>query len=142
MSAMAIANYAFGVNYPLAELSPESLFAFAMYNLYHDVMFPKQNAAHAVTALHQMLPEVFAGSKLATMAMAQPKAKPVKKKAPAKRAKPKVKKTAANKSKPKSDKKSKKPTPTAKKTVKKVTTKKPVRKSIKTTKKKVVAKKK
>ncbi|HAV76186.1 MAG TPA: hypothetical protein DCX53_02420, partial [Anaerolineae bacterium] len=58
MSAMAIANYAFGVNYPLAELSPESLFAFTMYNVYHNVMFPKQHAAHAITSLHQTLPQV------------------------------------------------------------------------------------
>lgn len=58
MSAMAIANYAFGVKYPLAELSAESVFAFLMYNMYHDIMFPKQHAAHSVTALHQMLPEM------------------------------------------------------------------------------------
>ena len=108
MSAMAIANYAFGVEYPLAELSTESLFAFAMYNIYHDVMFPKQNAAHAVAALHQMLPKMMA---IRQPAKVQVKAKPAKKTKP----------------KPKSAKITKKPV--AKKPAKKMAVKKSPKKA-------------
>jgi len=57
ISAMAIADYAFGVNYPLAELSGDSLFAFLMYTIYHNVMFPKQNTAHAAASIYQLLPD-------------------------------------------------------------------------------------
>ena len=57
ISAMAIADYAFGVNYPLARFSGDSLFAFAMYNIYHNVMFPKQSPSHAIASLYQTLPE-------------------------------------------------------------------------------------
>lgn len=57
ISAMTIADYAFGVNYPLAKFSAESLFAFGMYTLYHNVMFPKQSTSHAVASLYQVLPE-------------------------------------------------------------------------------------
>jgi hypothetical protein len=55
-SAMAMANYAFGVEYPLAALNGDSLFAFFMYNVYHNVMFPKQNAGHAIASMYQTLP--------------------------------------------------------------------------------------
>ena len=55
-SAMALANYAFGVEYPLGKLSAESLFAYFMYTVYHNVMFPKQNAGHAMVSMYQMLP--------------------------------------------------------------------------------------
>ena len=59
VSALAIANYAFGVNYPLFELSDPAFSAFAleMYGIYHNVMFPKQNASHAIASLYQVLPE-------------------------------------------------------------------------------------
>ncbi|MBI2757882.1 MAG: FAD-dependent oxidoreductase [Chloroflexi bacterium] len=52
-SALAIANYAFGVEYPLAGINP---FPFTMYYIYHNVMFPKQNAAHAIASIYHMLP--------------------------------------------------------------------------------------
>lgn len=57
ISALAIANYAFGVEYPFTQLSARSLFAFTMYTIYHDVMFPKENTSHAIASLRQMLPE-------------------------------------------------------------------------------------
>jgi hypothetical protein len=55
-SALAIANYAFGVEYPLIELNGDSLFAYFMYTVYHDVMFPKLNAGHALVSMFNMLP--------------------------------------------------------------------------------------
>ena len=95
ISAMAIANYAFGVDYPLIELSPESFFAFTMYNIYHDVMFPKQNASHAIAAMYQSLPQraVFTKSAAALMASPQVKTAPT----PAKRTTNTKKKAVAKK---------------------------------------------
>ena len=119
MSAMSIANYAFGVNYPLAELSAESVFAFLMYNVYHDVMFPKQHAAHAITSLHQMLPEMIKMEK----AQVKSSAKSTMKSASVKQVQLKKVKTKPAKAK-------------KVKAVKKSTTKKPVKKaSVKTTRK-------
>jgi len=149
MSAMAIADYAFGVNYPLAELSPESFFAFAMYNIYYNIMFPKQNASHAITALHQMLPEKdqlsipkMAAAQKARSAIGMPvkKKKVSTKKTVAKKANPKATKpkAVATKKKKAQPKKAK---PVAKKTVKKAVAKKLIRKPVKIVKKKVISKK-
>ncbi|MEW6083337.1 MAG: hypothetical protein AB1607_01960 [Chloroflexota bacterium] len=74
MSALAIANYAFGVNYPLDDKSlPETLFAFTMYNMYHNIMFPKLNGSHALTSLFKALPAL-------TRVAAAKKRKPAKRK--------------------------------------------------------------
>jgi hypothetical protein len=101
-SALVIANYAFNVEYPLISLNP---FPFTMYYIYHDVMFPKQNAAHAMASLYHMLPvkqEAMATSprtaraqqKVAVAAKKTVK-KAVSKKVATKKAKPKPVKTKA-----------------------------------------------
>ncbi|WKZ49408.1 MAG: NAD(P)-binding protein [Anaerolineales bacterium] len=126
MSALAVANYAFGVNYPLTDKSIlESLFAYEMYSIYHNVMFPKQsgetsNAAQAVKSLLVKLPALirkWTSSSAASIKSAVLVSAPAKKKSPAK------KKAAGKKSK-------------KAKAVKK-STKKPIRKPAK----KVVSKK-
>lgn len=128
ISAMAIANYAFGVQYPLLDPSDPlfSLYAWKMYDLYHNVMFPKQGISHAIASLHQTLP--------ATMGAFPVKTRSKVKKA-VKRGKS-AKKTAAKRTKPGSRTriakvmKSKKSPPKVRKSVKK-TVKKPVRKQTK-----------
>jgi len=44
-SALALAEYAFGVNYPFP-----SFLGYAMYYIYREVMFPTPNASHSITA--------------------------------------------------------------------------------------------
>jgi len=111
MSALAIANYAFGVNYPLYDNSlPETLFAFTMYNMYHNIMFPKLNGSQALASLFNTMPEL---TRTATASLV------------IKRAGPKRKTTAKKKSparKGKSVRKSK--------TVKRKTVKRKVKKSV------------
>ena len=137
MSALAIANYAFGVNYPLTDKSlPETLFAFEMYSIYQKVMFPKQsggttNAAQEVRSLLTKLPSLIKQwtSLASTTKAASLVSMPAKKKTAAKKKKvvKKAKKVAVKKRKPVKRK--------AKKVVRKTTAKK------KTVAKKVVLKK-
>ena len=121
MSALAIANYAFGVNYPLYDNSlPETLFAFTMYNMYHNIMFPKLNGSQALTSLFKTMPALTrAGSASLVGARAKTKgATTAKKKSPARKAKT-TKKSTSKKRKP--DKRKVKKT-VRKSTVKKKTT--------------------
>jgi len=149
-SALAIANYAFGVEYPLAEFEAESLFAYFMYTVYHNVMFPKQNAGHAIASLYQMLPEKKQVGVTASppTARTQVKRATVSKKTSTATRKKTVTKKAASASRPKKTKRaatkktvrkpaSRKSASTTKKTAKKTTLRKPA----KATRKKVVAKK-
>ncbi|HNS61358.1 MAG TPA: hypothetical protein PKK96_10185, partial [Anaerolineales bacterium] len=107
MSALAIANYAFGVNYPLTDKSlPETLFAFEMYSIYQKVMFPKQsggttNAAQEVRSLLTKLPSLIKQwtSSASTTKAASLVSMPAKKKAVAKKKKV-AKKVAVKKRKP------------------------------------------
>lgn len=139
-SAMAIANYAFGVDYPLIELSGESLFAYFMYTVYHNEMFPKQNAGHAIASLYQTLPEkdglartaaaLTTRAQIEAATMRPKRAGTNRKKAVAKKANPKSKKTPAG-TKSKKGNATKKPK----------TVKKSARKSARATQKKAAAKK-
>jgi len=109
ISALAIANYAFGVNYPLDDNSlPETLFAFTMFNMYHNIMFPKLNGSHALTSLFKTLPALNRGTSTSLartreavkVSASAKKKSPVKRKAAAKKAKKtKAKKVVAKKSK-------------------------------------------
>ncbi|HEY9152120.1 MAG TPA: hypothetical protein VIN60_04485, partial [Anaerolineales bacterium] len=108
VSAMAIANYAFGVDYPLINLSLESLFAFSMYSLYADIMFPNMTPHQKFASLYQTLPDAVAKPKAVSLVSARMPAKAatrsakrstVKKKAVAKKAKPQATKTKAVKAK-------------------------------------------
>jgi hypothetical protein len=60
-----------GIDYPLIALSGESLFAYFMYTVYHNVMFPKQNAGHAIASLYQTLPEKDGLTRMASALMTQ-----------------------------------------------------------------------
>ena len=85
-SALALANYAFGVEYPLAKFSGESLFAYFMYTVYHNVMFPKQNAGHAIASMFHTLPSkekmtIASTSRMALVAKKKPAVKKAKPKA-------------------------------------------------------------
>ncbi len=51
-AAMVIADYAFGVSYPLASLNPLAWF---MYLTYHNVMFPRHNAAGHLPMMYSLL---------------------------------------------------------------------------------------
>ncbi len=100
MSALAIANYAFGVKYPLYDNSlAETLFAFTMYNMYHNIMFPKQNGSHAMTSLFKTLPAAMrvASASLFRSQKTGKGATPAKTKATARKAKPAKRKSAAKK---------------------------------------------
>ena len=124
ISAMAMANYAFGVEYPLAALTGDSLFAFFLYNVYNSIMFPSPSATNAVNAAHKQLPrhglfdalKSFASQLIASAAETRgavrmaavaskpssvrtKKAKPAKRKSTAKKTKP-AKKRTAKKAKP------------------------------------------
>jgi hypothetical protein len=130
-SAMAIANYAFGVEYPLIELSPESLFAYTMYTIYHNVMFPKQNTGHAIAALYQTLPEKQQSAIMPAAMIAAPQMEMVarpKKRSTAARKKIAVKKASARPRKIKM-------TTAKKKTAVKPSSRKPARSTKKTTRK-------
>ena len=125
MSALAIANYAFGVNYPLYDNSlPETLFAFTMYNMYHNIMFPKLNGSQALTSLFKTMPAL---TRTATASLVSA------------RAKTKGAGTAKKKSSARKTKTAKKP-----KTIKRKSAKRTVKKSTRksTTKKKTTVKKK
>ena len=125
MSALAIANYAFGVNYPLYDNSlPETLFAFTMYNMYHNIMFPKLNGSRALTSLFKTMPEL---TRTATPSLIGT------------RARAKGAGTAKKKSPARKTKTTKKP-----KTIKRKSAKRTVKKSTRksTTKKKTTVKKK
>ncbi len=105
-AAMAVAEYAFGVAYPLPSLNP---LAWVMYDMYHNVMFPKQNAsaniAHMLMSAPRFAsaPTAGASAKPAAKKSATAKKKKVK---PAKKAKPAKKKAVAKKAKPAKAKKS------------------------------------
>lgn len=151
MSALAIANYAFGVEYPFHNASFfENMFAFTMFNIFHrDVMFPKAGEADAnkasreVAALITDLESFFKRSSSTTSPAraAVMVSVPAKKKASAKKVKKakakkaiakKVKKAKAKKSVVKKTKALKKPAVKKAKPARKKSTKKrskPVRKS-------------
>lgn len=133
-SAMAMANYAFGVEYPLAALNGDSLFAFFMYNVYHNVMFPKQNAGHAIASMYQTLP---AKERLELAVPVKTRAVGAPKKVSAVKKKKAGVKKAKTKQKPVVKKKIQSKKPVAKKRAAK-TTRKPAR----VVKKKAPAKKK
>jgi hypothetical protein len=85
-AAMIIAEYAFGIPYPLPSLNPLAWF---MYEMYHNVMFPKPNASSSIARMLITRPA----------SLAVKKAKSAKKKVVSKKAKPAVKKIKATKKK-------------------------------------------
>jgi hypothetical protein len=114
-SALALANYAFGVEYPLAKFSGESLFAYFMYTVYHNVMFPKQNAGHAIASMFHTLPS----KEKMTTASTSRVALVAKKKSTVKKAKPKAAKKSKSLKTTVAKAKLKKAKPAKKKIVKK-----------------------
>jgi len=57
-SAMIIAEYAFNVPYPLPSLNPLAWF---MYETFHNVMFPKPNAASSIARMSTSMPRQLLG---------------------------------------------------------------------------------
>jgi len=112
-AAMIIGEYAFGVAYPLPSLNP---LAWVMYNMYHNVMFPKQNPSADIAHMLMTAPR-FASAPRAGLSKPAAKKKPAKKKPVAAKRKAPAKKSAPKKRKPSKAKK-----PAAKKSAKKKTT--------------------
>ena len=113
-AAMIIAEYAFNVSYPLPSLNP---LAWVMYNMYHNVMFPKPNASSSIAHMLMTAPRYPAAATMTAkpvvkkVSAKKKKTKPVKKKSPAKKASTsrKAKPTKARKSSAKPAAKKKKP---------------------------------
>jgi hypothetical protein len=114
-SAMIIAEYAFNVAYPLPSLNPMAWF---MYETYHNVMFPKPNAASSIARMFTVAPRQ-------SMGMASKPAKVSKKTKPAKSKKVKPAKGKPKKAQPAKKKlASRKPAATKKAVTKKTAPKK------------------
>ncbi len=99
-SAMAIADYAFGIGYPFT-----NLFAFGMYDIYKSLMFPSPNAAHAVTTKLSLFGRINAETKPSKRVVKKSSAK--KKKVSETKASAKKKQSAAKKNAAKTAKRSK-----------------------------------
>jgi glycine/D-amino acid oxidase-like deaminating enzyme len=80
-SALAIAEYAFGVDYPFTSFE-----AFAMYDIYRGVMFPSPSTGYAVASKLLTVNSMKQAANAALLA--NPKANVKARKAPAKKAKP------------------------------------------------------
>jgi len=91
-AAMIIAEYAFGIPYPLPSLNPLAWF---MYETYHNVMFPKLNASSSIARMLMTRPKsISAMAVTKKKVVAKKKAKPVTKKSKT------VEKVVKKKSKP------------------------------------------